>query len=202
MIAPFSRTVHFLFLLIVGLVLLGGAPARAQADAAAFIAGLADKAIPVLTNRQIPESQREQKFKELLDRGFDMSELSRLVLGRYWRQATPQEQKEFEALLESYLVQIYTDRFAEYQNVALDVGAARSDQGASFVSSTMRQQSGPLVQLEWRVERSGGRYIITDLVVEGVSMVITQRSEFASVIRQNGGQVSSLIDLLRQKTRH
>lgn len=174
--------------------------ATAQSDASGFISRLADAAVPVLTDAQVPEAQRQQKFREILDQGFDMETLARLVLGRNWRQASPEERQEFTTLLEAYLVQMYADRFAEYQNVDLEVGGSRADQGADFVQSVMRQQNGPPVQVEWRVEQQGGRYIITDLIVEGVSMVITQRSEFASVIRQRGGQVSGLIDLLRQRT--
>ncbi len=186
--------------LTLAIALLFSWRAEAQADASAFISRLADTAVPVLTDPQTPEPQREQKFREILDQGFDMEALAQLVLGRYWRQAAPEERQEFTTLLEDYLIQMYADRFAEYQNVDLEVGGSRAEQGAEFVQSVMRQQSGPPVQLEWRVEQQGGRYIITDLIVEGVSMVITQRSEFASVIRQRGGQVSGLIDLLRQKT--
>src|SRR3546814_11148543 len=132
MIKAFSRTFH---ILVIALALLASGRAQAQAaDAAAFIAGLADEAVPVLTNPQVPEQQREQKFRELLDKGFDMTELSRLVLGRYWRQATPEEQSEFQGLLESYLVQLYADRFWEYQNVALEVNGQRSAQGSEAQS--------------------------------------------------------------------
>ena len=197
MIAPIGRLFQITFL---ALVLLTTARAEAQADAAAFIGGLAADAVPVLTNPAMPERDREQKFRELLDKGFDMQELARLVLGQYWRRASPEEQQEFVGLLESYLVQIYADRFSDFQNVALEVGSTRRDQDTQFVSSTMRQSNGPPVQLEWRVDQLDGRFVITDLVVEGVSMVITQRSEFASVIRQRGGQVDGLLQLLRQRT--
>jgi len=189
------------FLILAMVAAMAAGRAEAQGTAAGFISQLAADAVPVLTNPSLPEKEREQKFRELLDKGFDMRELSQLVLGRYWRQASPAEQEEFKGLLEAYLIRIYADRFSEFQNVALEVGNTRQDQGTDFVSSTMRQTSGPPVQLEWRVEKLGGRYVITDLVVEGVSMVITQRSEFASVIRQRGGQVSGLLDLLRQRTR-
>ena len=198
MIAAIGRFFYIAAFMVVAVMAAGRA--HAQADAAAFIGRLAAYAVPVLTNPSVPQPQREQKFRELLDKGFDMRELSQLVLGRYWRQASPEERQEFVGLLEAYLIQIYADRFSEFQNVALEVGSTRRDQDTDFVSSTMRQASGPPVQLEWRVDRVGGRFVITDLVVEGVSMVITQRSEFASVIRQRGGQVSGLLDLLRQRT--
>lgn len=169
------------------------------ADPAGFISNLASKAIPVLTDSSIPQTQREANFRSLMKEGFDIQQIAQLVLGRYWRQASADEKQEFTRLLEDYLVRIYADRFTQYANVSLDVGGVRDEPDGAIVHSTLVRPSGPPVNLDWRVEQDNGRYSITDLVVEGVSMVITQRSEFASVIRQGGGQIQALIDVLRRK---
>ena len=197
-----NRLRYLLVVLAVAMPGLGmSAPAGAQAsDPAGFVSTLAQRAIPVLTRPELPERQREQEFRNLLHEGFDMTQLSRLVLGRYWNQASPAEQAEFVKLLERYLIQLYAARFADFQNVRLQVDGTRSEQGQALVRSTLVRPNGPPVGLDWRVENAGGRFTITDIVVEGVSMVITQRSEFASVIRQQGGQVAGLLQVLRQKT--
>ena len=177
-------------------------PAGAQAaDASRVVAGLAERAIPVLTRSEIPEAERERQFRGLLREGFQLDQIARLVLGRYWGQASPAEQTEFVRLLEEYLVQLYASRFADFQNVRLQVEGSRDDQGGTLVRSILVRPQGPPVPIDWRVEQDRGRFVVTDLVVEGVSMVITQRSEFASVIRQRGGQVEGLLQMLRQKTR-
>jgi len=54
--------------------------------------------------------------------------------------------------------------------------------------------------MDWRLINDSGAYKINDVIIEGVSMAVTQRSEFASVVQRNGGQVSRLIALMREKT--
>jgi phospholipid transport system substrate-binding protein len=56
------------------------------------------------------------------------------------------------------------------------------------------------VRIDWRLVNHNGAYKINDVIVEGISMAVTQRSEFASIVQRNGGQVRSLIALMRQKT--
>ena len=198
MLARFRQS--WLALLLIA-PLLGALPAvaGAQPDASGFVRGLADQAIPILTRGDLPDSEREAHFRQLLQEGFDMTRIARLVLGRYWNQATPDEQAEFARLLEAYLVRLYAARFADYEGVRLQVEGSRSDQGQTIVRSTLLRPGDPPVALDWRVETASDRYVITDLIVEGVSMIITQRSEFASVIRQKGGRVEGLLQLLRQR---
>lgn len=182
------------------LVLLLALPGVSKAaDPASFVDNLAKRAIPVLTDASIPQAEREAQFRSLMKEGFDTREIAQLVLGRYWRQASDEQKRDFVGLLEDYLVRLYAARFREYSDVSLEVAGVRDEPEGAIVQSTLVRPSGPPVKLDWRVEQQGGRYSITDLVVEGVSMVITQRSEFASVIRQGGGQVQALIDVLRKK---
>jgi phospholipid transport system substrate-binding protein len=59
--------------------------------------------------------------------------------------------------------------------------------------------SQPPVKVVWRVSGSNNNYKVTDVMVEGVSMAVTQRQEFASVIQRGGGQIDPLLKLLRDK---
>lgn len=179
-------------------LLVASTPARA-ADPATFVDQLASKAIPVLTDSSLPKAEREAQFRRLMHEGFDVRQIAQLVTGRYWRQASEEQKQNLVKLLEDYLVQLYSARFTEYANVSLQVNGSRPEAEGTLVHSTLVRPNAPPVSLDWRVEEADGRHIITDLVVEGVSMVITQRSEFASVIRQGGGQVQALIDVLRRK---
>jgi phospholipid transport system substrate-binding protein len=67
-------------------------------------------------------------------------------------------------------------------------------------SQVARPGGGPPIRIDWRVTDYGGSYKINDVVVDGVSMAITERSEFASVIQRNGGSVQDLLTMLRAKT--
>ena len=74
-----------------------------------------------------------------------------------------------------------------------------NDDGSTIVNSTIVQPNGDHIRCDWRVEDVSGLKI-TDLIVEGVSLRTTHRSDVASVIQNNGGKVAGLLDALRQKT--
>ena len=83
----------------------------------------------------------------------------------------------------------------------LRVIGTRSEPDGQLVSSEIIRTNGQApARVDWLLTPQGGTYKINDVRVEGVSMATTERSEFASVIQRNGGQVQGLITALRQKT--
>lgn len=64
----------------------------------------------------------------------------------------------------------------------------------------MPRPQGEPIQVEWRLRREAGGWKIIDVVVEGISMAVTHRSEFSSVIGRHGGRIGGLLDVLRDKT--
>jgi phospholipid transport system substrate-binding protein len=193
-------------LVAAGLVLLGWslAPtARASADPTAFIEEVSSKAItemaPAATEN---DQQRAAKLKPLLERYFDMPAMARYMLGSYWRKATPEEQSEFTAVLTDFLALAYGKRFATYTGHDMDIGRVRDEgDGRSVVFSTVKLPSGEPARVDWTIEQADGSYKISDVKVEGLSLADTHRQEFASVISKNGGSVSALIKVLKQKVR-
>ena len=122
------------------------------------------------------------------------------MLGRYWNSATPQQQDEYQKLFEQLIVSTYADRFVEYSGETFRITGSRPEgENDTMVTTQIVRPNGPPVNVDWRVRKRDGTYKIIDVVVEGVSMGVTQRQEFASVISQNGGQVQGLIQALRQK---
>src|SRR3954447_20393458 len=89
-------------------------------DAAAFVRTLGTEAIQVL-GPSVSPAQRLARFRELFRNDFDVPGIGQFVLGRYWRVATPQEQQEFLALFQEYIVRAYTTRLAEYGGGACHV---------------------------------------------------------------------------------
>lgn len=177
-------------------------PARAANDPAGFVADLGARAIGVLTSAS-SEADRERQFRALFEEGFDVPEISRFVLGPYWRTATEVQRTEFTKLFESYVVHAYSVRFNAYAGQQLKVGSARPEgDNSSLVQSQIALPSGgqPPVRVDWRVSGHGNAYKISDVTVEGVSMALTQRQEFASVIQRGGGQLEALLKVLREKT--
>ncbi|MGA8380943.1 MAG: ABC transporter substrate-binding protein [Stellaceae bacterium] len=181
-------------------ILLSARPAAAAADPAAVITNLGNQALQVLGSNVDP-SQRVVRFRQLFSQDFDVPGIARFVLGRYWQIATPQQQQDFIRLFTSYIAVAYSDRLAEYSGETLRVTGSRAAADGAMVSSEIVRPNGaPPAKIDWLLTQENGAYKISDVIVEGVSMAVTQRSEFASVIQRDGGQVQGLITALRQKT--
>jgi phospholipid transport system substrate-binding protein len=172
-------------------------PAAAQ-DAQTFVATLGQQAIQVL-GPSVPEATRLARFRQLFRNDFDLAGLSQFVLGRYWRIATPQEQQEFLGLFHEYLVRAYSTRLGQYSGEQFRVVGVRPYGAEAIVSSQILRAGGAPVQVDWYLTNAGGRFLITDVYVSGVSMKVTQRDEFAAVIQRNGGRVAGLIAEMRHK---
>jgi phospholipid transport system substrate-binding protein len=191
--------------LIVACVLIVGSSipvrlATAAADPAALITSLGNQALEVLGKNVDPNS-RLARFRQLFSEDFDVPGIARFVLGRYWRLATESQQQEFIRVFADYIALAYSSRLAEYSGEALHVTGSRpAPDGALVSSEIVRPNGAPPAKVDWLLTEHDGAYKISDVVVEGVSMAVTQRSEFASVIQRNGGQVQGLITVLRQKT--
>jgi phospholipid transport system substrate-binding protein len=180
---------------------LFSAPARAADDPAGFIVDLGTRAIAVLTSQR-PDAERESQFRVLFREGFDVPAISRFVLGRYWATASEAQRQEFVRLFESFVVHAYSVRFSAFPGQTLTVRGSRvdGDHGAVVQSQIAGPSGGRPILVDWRVSRTDERYNITDIMVEGVSMALTERQEFASVIQRSGGDLESLLKLLREKT--
>jgi phospholipid transport system substrate-binding protein len=192
------RTVLTAFVLFV--VALAPAVLAAAADPAAVINNLGNRALEVLGKNTTP-AQRVARFHELFREDFDVPGIARFVLGRYWKTVTAEQQEEFIKLFEDYIALVYSSQLSAYSGETLKVTGSRADpEGAIVASEIIRPAGAPPVKVEWHMTDQNGTYKIRDVAVDGISMAVTQRSEFASVIQRNGGQVQGLIAMLREKT--
>jgi len=191
-------------LAIVFSVFAGPALLRAETnekEAKAFIEGLAEEAIDALTDPNASRDQRKQRAQHLLDDNFALQTIGRFVLGRYWRVASPVQQAEYLKLFEQLIIVTYVDRFSQYSGEKLSVTGATQTGGKGdvIVFSEISRPGGGPVEVGWRVRSRDGKMQIVDVYVERVSMGITQRDEFASIIQNSGGKVSSLLEEMRKR---
>ena len=178
---------------------LAAPPMVNPADAVAFMNRLWDRAVEVLNNKSDPNI-RQARFRQLFHDDFDCPGIARFVLGRYWRSASEDEQKEFVQAFENYVVLVYTARLSNFGGKTFKVRGSRSDGDGVIVSTEVLTPGGtsPL-HIDWRLVTDNGAYKINDVIVEGVSMMVTQRSEFASVVQRHGGQLRGLLTMMREK---
>ena len=192
-----------LVLLIAGLMGLTAAtsPASAGAKAEEFVSKLTQEAIGLVTVDKPIEAKRED-FEELLGRYFDMDGIGKFMVGKYWRSASQEEQEAFQTVFRQLIVYTYTNRFNEYSGQELRITGSRDSKRFKFVDSVVFDPNGqtPEVNIEWRlVDWPDDTFKIADVKVEGVSMSVTQRQEYLSVLGSNGGDLSALTQALNKQ---
>ncbi len=164
-----------------------------------FIDSLANQAIAVLRNDSTSLEAREATFRDLLSNGFDVPFIGRFVLGRHWRTASDEQRDDYLGLFTEFLLKTYSRRLGGYAGEAFTVVGARSSGKKDVIVRTrIDRPSGPDIKADWRVRVRNEQYKIIDVAVEGVSMAVTQRSEFASVVRTHG--MDGLLQALRMRT--
>jgi phospholipid transport system substrate-binding protein len=181
------------------------APAEAAADSASsppaqFVQSLGNTALMSLTGKNMDRKTREDRVRKILHDNFDTAAIGKFALGTYWREASDNQRKEYMSLFEDMVVQTYTTRFEDYSGQKLKVAGSEPSGPADYiVSSQVIQKDGPPVNLQWRVRKEDSGLRVVDVVVEGVSMSVTQRSDFSSVIQNGGGSIDALLSHLRDR---
>jgi phospholipid transport system substrate-binding protein len=136
----------------------------------------------------------------IVDQAVDVDGIARFELGRFWPVATPEQRQAYLSLFRQYLVFNVTGRLGQYKGASFTIDRAEPLNGDIAVSTTIHTPGQPTADMQWIVSFASGKPQIVDLVAEGTSMRVTQRSDYASVITRNGGQnVQALIDALRQQ---
>lgn len=190
------------------LVLAGAAGAAAEPapqDPAAFIQALNDEAIAVIVSPDTSPEQRRDRFRRLLTAHFDLDAIARFAMGRYWRTATPSQRGEYVHLFRAVVVESYATRFEAVREA---VGAAASDgprgqvvrvQAVSardhLVHTLVRLPRGEPLRVGYRVRVRDGRWQIVDVIQEGISLLVTRRSEVTAVVGRRG--VEALLATMR-----
>ncbi len=166
-------------------------------DSSAFVKRLGDRTIEVLTNESYSAEDRMIHYRQLLREGFAVNTIARFALGRYWRTASPAVREEYLVLFQEFVLDIYSKRLDSFSGETFTVIEALSiDETDTMVSTEIGGGDGPPIRVDYRVRVHDGILQIVDVLVEGISLIITQRSEFASVINREG--LEGLMDKLRQ----
>ncbi len=188
------------------LIALGAGAAQAVAaspgvdEAKSFIRGLADRTIATLADEQLSAAVREQRFADMFVEGFDVPTISRFVLGRHWRRASAGQRKAYQEAFNEFIIKTYTRRFSAFTGEQLEITGGREEtKNDTVVLSRIRSPNGPSTRVSWRVRQVKDQLKILDVIVEGVSMLITHRDEMNSVIRTRGGSLDGLIAAIREK---
>ena len=171
-------------------------------DPGSYVMEITETAINTLTNKSVDQNKKEAQFGKLFDKNFDVPSISRFVLGKYWKQASLDQKKNFIKAFRNYIVKTYSSRFNEYSGEKLKLidFENQSNPKIFLVHTILEREDDPVIKVDWRIGKKKDRFVILDIIIEGISLAITQRSEFVSVIDQNEGNIDQLISLLKEKT--
>jgi phospholipid transport system substrate-binding protein len=191
-------------------IMFAPAPARAQpnpaqhdpAEARAFVQKAGSEMAGLLNAPGSPAEKRA-RLQAFVDRVADVNSVAQFCLGRYWRIATPAQQQEYIALFHSVLVKSVSGRAREEAGETAKVTVFQAEQreeGVRVATLVERPGSQPF-RVTWVVGFETGGPKIIDVIAEGTSLRLTQRSDYVAFLSRNGNNVENLLTALRQQSR-
>ena len=165
-----------------------------------FIEKLGQEVMGKVSNPTITDSQRHNNFKNIYLSAFDNYYISRFVLGRHWKTIDKNIQKRFVESFNNYVVATYAPKFKGWEGQVKAVDSVLENNYYNVITNIINKD-GPILKLQWKMYlNKNQKFKILDVNIDGVSMLVTQRAEFSSVIKNNPKGVSGLIDAMEKKT--
>jgi phospholipid transport system substrate-binding protein len=171
--------------------------ATAADDPKAFIQGIGDQVIKVL-QQNLPREKVGVQLNAIWLQAFDVAGIGRAVLGKNWGKARDDQRREYMGLFPKYVAKFYAIQFSDYSGETFVTKASRTtSDGAAIVNAEIGDPQEEPIKLDFIVQTTGQGLKVIDVKVEGVSLLVTKRSEFDSVVAQKG--IDGLIQAMRQK---
>jgi phospholipid transport system substrate-binding protein len=186
--------------LAVGLAAPAWAEDRAADEARAkiFVTDMADEAITILKT-QTTRGGREAGFRKLLNERANMRRIARFTLGAFARKISDEDFATYQELLNELIIKVYANRLGEYGNEQVVVGRSQSKKKNFIVKSQIVFDNGRQpIDVDWWLHREkDDSFTLFDVRVIGVWMAQEQRDSFASVLKNNRGDISALLGHIR-----
>ena len=175
-------------------------PARAQGTdkAASFVKTTGDKLVAVV-NGSGSASAKRAAMTQIINADVDVYGIGRFCLGRYWRLATPEQQKQYLTLFREVLVTNITAKLGEYQGVKFTMGRSKPQDEAAVVSTTVDRPNNAPTAVDWIIANPAADPKIIDVVAEGTSLRLTQRQDYGSYLTHNNNDINALIAAMKSQ---
>ena len=165
-----------------------------------FVQSTVNRASEALNNNSSKEEKIE-RLKEIASETVDINGIGYYTLGAYRKNINEDQKKEYSNLFEQYFLKSFASRLAEYSNPEIDVISKKKlNENYTMVSSILvGTEQRPEVKIDWRVYTKNPEIpLIRDLIIEGLSLVRTQKEEFSSIIQSNDGDINALFSTLKE----
>lgn len=188
------------FLITFSLLFFSNVNADSNAEGSkSFVEKLGKEVIETVSDEKLSDAQRRSNFRYLYLNAFDNFYISRFVLGRYWKRIDNSVKEEFVKTFNDYIVSTYAPKFKGWQGEFKAVDAL-IEKNFYNVKMDVINKNGPVLKLIWKIYLDKNKnFKILDVNIDGVSMLVTQRAEFMSVIKNNPDGVIGLIKAMKKK---
>ena len=142
------------------------------------------------------KEERIEKLKEIAKETVDIRGIGLYSLGSFRKSLNNEQKQKYEKVFEQYFLKSFASRLAEYSNPEIDVISKKKiNENYTLVNSILvATNNRPAVKIDWRVyTKNQENLLIRDLIIEGLSLVRTQKEEFSSIINSNDGKIEALL---------
>ena len=171
-----------------------------SSDPKQFITEIVDEAKKILVDSNSQEI-KEKKLSEIALKAADIKGIGYYTLGKYRKELSDEQLIEYSKLFEKYFLKSFTSRLTDYSDPKIEVLSVEvlNPKYTIVRSLLLATEKKPEVKIDWRIyTQNPDDPLIRDLIVEGLSLARTQKEEFASVIENNGGDVTKLFSALKE----
>jgi phospholipid transport system substrate-binding protein len=172
-----------------------------EADGRAIVQSMGDALLATLRAGS-DKATREARFGEMYRRNFDNAVLGSWAAGRAYTAASPEQRQQFLQLFETYVIKSYSVLIQQYKGERLRVEKSESDGRYIVVISKLvpPDPSDPReIEMKWRMQFAGDRLVVTDVVIDKISMALTEKRAFTEWLQERGGTLEGLMGKLREK---
>jgi phospholipid transport system substrate-binding protein len=171
---------------------------ESEASARAVVEQTVDEVLAILSNDSVPTSERLRSIEEVVYGRFDLQVMSRMVLARNWKTFSKEQQTEYVAEFKKYLSNNYGSRIERYDQQKVDyLGARDEPRGDVVVRTKIIGGEFEGSQVDYRLRKQSEKWLVIDVVIEGISMVSNFRDQFKQVVSDGGPEL--LLRKLREK---
>lgn len=194
---------NFKQLLLAGTMLCFTAGALAAESPDALVKRTAEDVMAIVKNDKDIQAGNQDKIFALAEEkilpNFNFDRVSRLVLGKNWTKATPDQKAAFQTEFRTLLLRTYATALSKFKNQTIEYKPLRLADGGNTaaVKTVILQPGGQPIAVDYALEKQADNWKVYDIVIEGVSLVTNYRGQFTQEIRQNG--LDSLIKKLAEK---
>jgi phospholipid transport system substrate-binding protein len=195
------KSIRYIALIIATIFLVTSSIAHANLNGAQdFVKSVSNQALDLIKNKTLNDKQKEEKLISMFENVVDTKWIGRFALGSSWNSATDEQKKQYLELHHKYLINSYIPKFRQYTNQEIKFKKFYTEsKGEYLVETEIVQADAPSINVNYKVRETGSKYQIYDVIAEGVSLITTQRSDFAAILSRGG--IDDLIAKLKDKVK-